>query len=245
MEEPKPKDSWDKLDIFAKLIIGLATICIATIGGVFTHTYNQRQLAQSAEQIKHDTESKDRQNRMLELQTVETFFVHLLAKDETEKEAALETIKQLKNQELYMRLNTIFGTKSTESSVNEIMASNYVSQEQVPEKIAEPIAKTPDKTQQKTTHIGWAYLGHFSEKDEAWKTRYFKEIAEKQKPLTLKNETLTVNKATGDLNVRENMPDWKAQFFKVLDVIPPGKQVTVREVKQWYSSGYWWAKIEY
>lgn len=245
MEESKPKDRWDKLDIFAKLIIGIATICIATIGGVFTHTYNQRQLAQSDEQIQHDKESKDRQNRMLELQTVETFFEHLLAQKETERVAALETIKQLKNQELYTRLNTIFGTKSTKSSVNEIMASNYVTQEQVPEKVAEPIVKAPDETNQKMMRIGWAYLGHFSEEDEAWKTRYFTEIGEKQRPSTLENKTLTVNKATGDLNVREDMPDWKAQFFKVVNVISPGTQVTVLDVKQWFSSGYWWAKINY
>ena len=245
MEESKPKDGWDKLDIFAKLIIGIATICIAGIGGIFTHTYNQRQLAQSDEQIQHDKESKDTQNRMLELQTVETFFQHLLAKEETEREAALETIKQLKNQELYTRLNNIFGTKSTKSSVNEIMASNYVSQEQVPERVEASIVKAPDKTQQKMVRIGWAYLGQFSEEDEIWKTRYFKEIGEKQRPLTLDKETLTVNKVTGDLNVRENMPDWNAQFYKVVKVISPGTPVRVLDVKQWHSTGYWWAKIEY
>ena len=95
------------------------------------------------------------------------------------------------------------------------------------------------------TRTGWAYLGHFSEKEMAWKTRYFKEIKENQRPSSLDKKTLTVSETTGDLNVREKMPDWKAQFFKVVSVISPGTQVNVLDVKQWYSSGYWWAKIEY
>lgn len=239
MANDKPKDGWDKLDIFAKVVIGIATLGIALMGGYFTNNFNQRQLAQQMIEVDKDAFTKERQTRMMELQTVESFFEHLLSDSDQEREAALETIKELNNQELYARLNNIFGTRKTKTDVGKMMASDFVSQVQIPVAPTRPIKKPPVVKPK-----GWAYLGSFTEQD-TWETRYFTEIGPQQKPSSLKGEKLTVSKKTGDLNVREDMPDENARFFDVISVISPGTKVTVLEVKEWDSSGYWWAAIDY
>jgi hypothetical protein len=127
------------------------------------------------------------------------------------------------------------------------MASDYVSQVGIPEMIAKAFVE-PTGMKASVTRRGWAYLGQFSEEEGVWKwkKKYFSDIGETQEPLTLKKEKyLTVSKVTGNLNVRENMPDRNAKFFKVVDVISPGTKVTVLDVRQWDSTGYWWAEIMY
>ena len=225
---------WKQADIFAKIVIGIATVLIAGIGGYFTNTYNQRQLDQNKAQIQLNKTEASR----LELETVESFFAHLLSTDEKARTAALETIKGLKNQELYTRLNNIFGTDETTANVGKIMASSFVSQ------IPLPLQQSQIKSVKPVLNIkGWAYLGNFT-KEGNWKTRYFTEIKD-QKPKDLKTLTLTVSRVTEHLNVRENMPDEFANFFKVIEVLPPDAPVTVVDVKEWASSGFWWAAIDY
>lgn len=238
MEGSKPKDGWDKLDIFAKVVIGIATLALAGMGWYFTNQFNQRQLDQQMMQVEKNAFTSDQQTRMMELQTVESFFEHLLSDIDEEREAALETIKELNNQPLYTRLNNIFGTKKTKADVNRMMASDFVSQTQVPVKPVLPVVKPPaDKSR------GWAYLGSYTDQGK-WETQYFSDIGIRS-PLKLSGQELTVSGITGDLNIRENMPDQSARFFDVIDVISPGAKVTVLDVKEWDSSGYWWAEIEY
>jgi hypothetical protein len=67
-------------------------------------------------------------------------------------------------------------------------------------------------------------------------------------PLSLikkKNELFHVLEETGSLNIREGMPTLLGKFRKVIDVLKPGSEVKIHNVKEWHSTGYMWAEVSY
>jgi hypothetical protein len=91
---------------------------------------------------------------------------------------------------------------------------------------------------------GWAYLGTYDAKDQHWETRYF-DFNLNIDPKTFVGKTLKVRNKTGALNVRNSMPNEWARFGRIIDVLKPGTEVEIKEVKAWSSTGYMWAQIVY
>ncbi|MFQ5929612.1 MAG: hypothetical protein ACE5MK_07925 [Acidobacteriota bacterium] len=89
---------------------------------------------------------------------------------------------------------------------------------------------------------GWAYLGHFE--NGKWVTRYF-DFSNEADPLSLVNKTQVVRKKTGTVNVRKGMPEVTGRFPRVIDVLQVGSKVKVVEVKEWHTTGYMWARVNY
>jgi hypothetical protein len=80
--------------------------------------------------------------------------------------------------------------------------------------------------------------------ERQWKTRYF-DFEATTAPRALIDKSLKVRGQTGALNVREGMPTLVGAFRKVIDVLNPGSEATVHEIREWHSTGYMWAKIIY
>lgn len=98
----KPKDSWDKLAAVAPFVSGAM---IGVIGIYATSTYNARQLETQALQ-------KDREIAVARVQTVEKFFPHLSSTDENVREAALDAIAVMGEEQLALRFAAHFGGRS-------------------------------------------------------------------------------------------------------------------------------------
>jgi hypothetical protein len=127
--------------------------------------------------------------------------------------------------------------QAAESAVNELMVS-AVSKEQTSTPVPMLAAKDEFSKQ------GWAYLGHFQKEQESWKTRYF-DFSSDTVPATLIGTVQTVREATGTLNVRSSKPSTTGQFGKITDALEVGSKTKIYEIKEWFSTGYMWAKIGY
>lgn len=98
----KPKDAWDKLAALAPFVSGAM---IGAIGIYATSAYNARQLATQAQQ-------KDREIAVARVQTVEKFFPHLSSTDDKVREAALDAIAVLGEEQLALKFAAHFGGRS-------------------------------------------------------------------------------------------------------------------------------------
>jgi len=97
--EEKSKDFWDK---FASVSTFLSGVIIALIGIYATSVYNQRQLDSQQRQKSHEIS-------VLRVQTVEKFFVHLASEDQKARQAALDSIAALGDEELAAVLAKHYG----------------------------------------------------------------------------------------------------------------------------------------
>jgi S1-C subfamily serine protease len=95
----RKKDVWDKVSALSGIVTG---VLVALIGFYATQVYDGR---------SRDTERQDRQRGVaaVELEAVEKFFPHLMSKDETEKQAAIQAISSLANPDLAAKLAKVFG----------------------------------------------------------------------------------------------------------------------------------------
>ena len=98
----KPKDSWDKLAAVAPFVSG---VTISVIGLYATSTYDASQLAMQASQ-------QDREIAVARVQTIEKFFPHLSSTDDNVREAALEAIAAMGEEQLALRFAAHFGGRS-------------------------------------------------------------------------------------------------------------------------------------
>jgi len=98
----KPKDRWDKLAALAPFLSG---VMIGVIGIYATSTYNARQLEMQALQ-------KEREFTIARVQTVEKFFPHLSSTDDKVREAALDAVAVLGEQQLALKFAALFGGRS-------------------------------------------------------------------------------------------------------------------------------------
>jgi len=222
----KKKDIWD---IFSTLSTFLSAVVIAALGLYFTNVYNERASAR-----EHQT--KVYQTRILEMQTVEKFIPHLTG-DEERKKVALLALTSLGSPEFAARFAKLSPSEGTESAADVIMASaGSAEQTEIPN----PISSIASSTERE----GWAYLGHYVATTSGWKTRYF-DFEISMDPNKLVGKTLKVRKETGALNVRVGMPNPVGVFSKIIDVLNPGSEATIHEMREWHSSGYMWARITY
>lgn len=257
-QRSKKKDVWDRLVGVAALLSTLATMTLGGAGLWFTHSYNVRQSEINERQTKLDQENRKYQTRILEMQTVEKFIPYLTTEDEKKKKVALLAITSLGSPEFATQFAMLDNSKGTQAAADVIMATASSSgQTDLPAPVtsraavaqfqpAPPRSETtrtvPDTASPKKT--GWVYLGHYIEAEQRWETRYF-DFDTRSVPDSMVSSILKVRKETGTINVRTGMPSLAGEFQRVFDVLKPPSQVKVLAVKEWYSTGYIWAQIEY
>lgn len=96
-EDAKPKDTWDKADILAKMFLGLAGVLVPAVIGWGIHIYNRRQ----------DEAEDARQRNELALHQIETvrgFLPQLLSENKNVKWASIALIYSLGDEELALKV---------------------------------------------------------------------------------------------------------------------------------------------
>lgn len=119
----KSRDVWEKISTLSGVFTFTSSLVIATIGWYFTSGYNSRQLELSTLQAKRDQESKEYQNRLAEMQTVEKMIPHLV-KDETSKRAALIAISALATPKLAAQIAAAYGGQGSIDALAQIAKTN-------------------------------------------------------------------------------------------------------------------------
>jgi len=169
------------------------------------------------------------QTRFREIEVVEKFFEHLVSPDQRLSNMAKLTVeKLLSNKELANQLIQAAVEVTTEEEATQLNLSS---------------SQLDKRRTARVDRIeGWAYLGNKS--NGTWQTRYF-DFKANDNPLkfTEGDGKLRVREATGSLNLRQNMPNPDGTFPPVIDVLDPGTEVSVQEVRAWQSTGYMWAKV--
>lgn len=111
--EKPPKDFWDKLSALSGLASG---VIVALIGFYATNVYNRRQKAV-------EDRRKDQELVIAQIQTVEKFIPHLSSENEQTKGAALVAIAALGNEDLAVKLATVFGGRGATRALTTIASS--------------------------------------------------------------------------------------------------------------------------
>lgn len=228
----------------------LSSVVIAGAGIWFTHIYNKRaleqtavlkraELAQTAAQYAQNALLKESEQKILQMQTLESFIPHLVGSEE-EKRVALIAIEVLGNKAIATQLSDLLGkSKGVREAGSAFMASTLpTEQKELPQSV------TASAVESAGTKSGWAYMGNFRAKEMRWETWYFDELSSSRKT-SYEGLPLTVREETGSLNVREGLPTVFGRMRKAIDVLRPGSQVVIEEVQAWGSSGYIWAKVKY
>jgi hypothetical protein len=235
-QKKSSKKSW--LDVLSSLSPLLSGVLIAAVGTAATIWYNGRQM-----HINHLNSLDKYRPYVTSENPVERVFGYRAFADLDEEEFVIELIAAKNDSAGINVLTTIVEkeegktSQKAESAANEIMASAISAEQQ---ETPEPVLTTTKVSAKE----GWAYLGHYVKSNNEWKTRYF-DFGPDIKPSSFIKEWLKVREQTGALNIRVGMPTATGKFLKVIDVLKPGSEVMVHEVKEWYSTGYMWAKITY
>ncbi len=226
----KNKDWWDRV---GPIFTGLSTLVLGLAGLLFTYTYNKTQSAINERQKVQDQETQQHQARVAEMEALQKFIPDLTAGEEKRERYALLFITTLGSKGLAARF------------ADRLMASGAPAKEakSAPTVTGTPAGEPRPADSQRRKKSGWVYLGHYIKEDRRWETRYF-EFGDTADPSKFAS-TLTVWDRTGAVNVRTDMPSPAGEFQRVQDVLKPPSQVTVRSVREWYSTGYIWAEVEY
>lgn len=237
----------DFRDSLGPILTFISSLVIGATGAWFTWSYNMAQSAANERQHSQAQAAKKHESRILEMQAVEKFMPYLTAENEKKKEVALLVITTLGSPEFatqFVRLNPSQGTRA---ATDKIMASAQTSnQVELPQSVtARPASRQPQPgVAQATKRSGWVYLGHYLAEARRWETRYF-DFGIADDPANFLTLMLKVREETGPINVRIGMPSPAGEFQRVGDVLKPPSQVIVRSVREWSSTGYMWAEVEY
>jgi hypothetical protein len=212
----------NKLESVAKII---ASVVIASASLIFTHLYNERSLEQ--ERILAED-----QNRTSRIAVVREFIPHLISNNETEKKAALIILDSLGQSEFVARFASVDGSEGSKAAGDIIMARSATAAQAPP----------AEKSVNSEKISGWVYLGHYQSNARTWKTQYF-DFSENANPDTLDGQEFKVREATGSINLRNSPPNTFGSLGNVIGSLRPGHEVKVLEVKEWFNSGYIWAKV--
>lgn len=241
----KSKDFWDRL---APASAFISSVVLGVLGLWFTHSYNERQAQIIEHQGQQELVEKRHQARILEMQAVEKFVPYLTTDDERKKEVALLVISTLGSTEFATQFAKLNPSKGTQAATDRIMA-NATTSDQTGSPVSlvsklSPIAPNATALTNQQTRSGWVYLGQYVAQDSRWETRYFN-FPVSTEPSTLISSAQSVRVQTGNINVRIGMPTEAGEFLKVREILKPGSQVKIKAVKEWSSTGYMWAEIDY
>lgn len=239
-QKESKKKSW--IDILSSLSPIISGVIIATVGTAATIWYNSKQM-----HINHLNSLDKYRTYVISENPVERAFGYRAFVDLGEEEFVVELISANNDSAGINILTTITSKSDLEednpqkqkaaSAANQLMATAIMPEQRV---IPVPILATGEEASEK----GWAYLGHYVASEKNWKTRYF-DFPDIWSPQELDAKTLVVREETGSLNVRIGMPTMTGKFLEVKDALKPGSKAHVQEIKEWYSTGYMWAKISY
>ncbi len=245
LKAARRKDWWEPL---APILTVVTSLLLGFAGLWFTKSYNDRQAQIAERQGKQDEESKRYQNRVLEMQAVEKFVPYLSTRDEQQKETALLIITTLASPEFATQFAKLHPSRGAAAAADRIMATaTPATQTESPAVVVSASAsgaKLSGTTGAPATKSGWVYLGHYVAQENRWQSRYF-DFAESVEPAKLVSTIQTVWTRTGDINVRTGMPTLLGQFQRVREVLKAKSQVKVKSVKEWNSTGYMWAEVDY
>lgn len=229
------------IDILSSLSPLLSGVLIAAVGTSATIWYNKRQM-----HINHLNSLDKYRPYVTSDNPVERLFGYRAFADLGEEEFVIELISAKKDSAGFNVLRNIvelgvdkasIASIKAESTANEIMATAFPSEQKETPK---PVLTT----QKISKKEGWAYLGHYVRSSNEWKTHYF-DFASGIEPNSLEGKWLKVREETGALNIRVGMPTATGKFLQVIDVLKPGSEAMIREIKEWHSTGYMWARITY
>ena len=57
-------------------------------------------------------------------------------------------------------------------------------------------------------------------------------------------QIIKVRKSTNSINLRMSPPNSFGQLGKVSGILSSGSEVRILEIKEWFGSGYFWARVE-
>jgi hypothetical protein len=117
------KDGWERLASLSGVFTFISSVLIAAVGWYFTSAYNERQHEWNKAQAAREQESREHQNRLAEMQTVEKMIPHL-AKDEPSKQAALVALSVLASPRLASRFAEVYGGQGSVQALTQIAAAN-------------------------------------------------------------------------------------------------------------------------
>jgi len=238
----KKKDLWERLAGIGVVLSTIGTLTLGAAGLWFTYSYNSRQVEIADRQGRVDEEDKRHQARILELQTVEKFMPHLTSGDEQKKQMALLMISTLGSPEFVTQFASISPSRGAQAAADTVMSSGKATtQRELPQSIA---TSTTASESTSKTKSGWVYLGHYVDSEKRWQTRYF-DLGSVTDPRALDTATIAVSERTGSIYVRTGMPSLTGDLQKVIEVLKPPSKARVRSVKEWYTTGYMWAEVEY
>ena len=221
-DDSKQHGTLTKVEKISKIF---ASVVIAGASLIFTYIYNARSL----EQERILTED---QNRTSKINAVREFIPHLVSNNAAEKKAALLILDSLGQSEFVARFASSDDSEGSKEAGDIVMARSATAT-QAP---AAEVSATAQKIS------GWVYLGRYESKTKTWKTSYFDSL-DNADPDTLKNRELKVREATGSINLRNSPPNSFGSLGNVITSLKPGREVKVLEVKEWFNSGYMWAKV--
>lgn len=241
----KSKDFWDRL---APASAFISSVVLGVLGLWLTHSYNERQAQIIERQGEQDRVEKRHQARILEMQAVEKFVPYLTTDDERKKEVALLVISTLGSPEFATQFAKLNPSKGTLAATDRIMA-NASAASQTASPISVSLKPSPATSNDKAATVrqsksGWVYLGQYVAQDKRWETRYF-DFSVSTEPSTLVSSSQAVRTQTGNINVRIGMPTESGEFLKIREILKPGSQVKIKAIKEWSSTGYMWAEVDY
>jgi hypothetical protein len=218
-----------KMESIAKII---SIVVIAGAGVIFTNMYNDRSLEQ--EKILREQETA-----IATIGMIREFIPSLVSDDEEEKRAALIILDSMGQSEFVARFTMTDTSRGSKEAGDLLMARGGT----LVRDASRPPAVLPSRQPSKEV-TGWVYLGHYDSRSRSWRTRYF-DFKEGVEPDNLVNiPAIYVRRETGSVNVRHDMPDTYGKLGDKVGVLNPGQKIKVLEVREWFNSGYLWAKIK-
>ncbi len=237
MEENKSSHKLKTLELITRII---SSILIAGVGIFVSWLYNERSLEQ--EKILRD--SKLAQEKLLKQQEINTskinaireFIPHLVSDKDNEKKTALLVLDSMGYEDFVTKFASVEQSKGSKEAGNIVMAR--------PESLeTTPVIKISDTPTKK--ELGWVYLGDWNHATKSWNSRYF-DYSTTQDPESTKasDQEITVRESTGSVNIRVSPPRSFGKLGKVKGILKAGSKVNIVEIKEWFNSGYMWARVE-
>lgn len=237
-----------KVEAWSKII---STVFIAAASVIVTWIYNESTLEQQkilseskAAQEKILTETALQQEKLLQQQDINTakikaireFIPHLVSMDNNEKKTALLVLDSMGYSDFVIKFSSSDQTRGSKEA-GDIVNSRSESSSETP--VIESMVTTKEK------ELGWVYLGDWSDSKKEWETKYFdfEKVSNPEANNAIK-QLITVSKLTGSINVRMSPPTIFGKLGKVSGILHSGSQVRILEIKEWSSSGYFWARVE-
>lgn len=215
----REKDIWDKMASFGPI----TSLLIAMVGGMFTFIYSSNQNQLKKEETKQQAILQQQQNKILEIQAIESLLPYLVSEDTSLQKAAIVSLGQFSELNFVTEIAVLFNSQGILSGLDYLMKTSGTFVPNISDGSIE-------------NKIKWIYLGQYLVTERRW-TRSYLDFDDKLSPVELKNNFYSIKKSTGTLNVR-NKP-----LGDVIDTLEPMSKVKIVEV--YYIIGYIWATVEY